>query len=1056
MRKLLLWLDENLLFVITGFLLAFIPLFPKLPLFEVIPGYIVRVRLEDFLIAGTLLVWLIQLWRRKVSFGPNPLTMPILTYLTVGVLSMISAVFITRTVPMESLHVGKMVLHFLRRVEYFSLFFVFFSSVKSLKHVKIYLGILLAAVVGVTLYGYGQKYLYWPAFSTMNREFAKGWVLYLTQHARVLSTFGGHYDLAAYTMIVLILLWAIFFSVVKRWQKVLIFVVLAGTFWLLILTASRTSFLAYLAGVTILFALWMFKSGIGWATRRWLGVVTLSIVVMLLFGDLSDRFLTLLKLEQRVSGIRTLLTRPFGTPPKNTDIAFLENNLEAVTSKSDFPPLPRKPTDVFDEQPNFISTQSATGTAIAKEVPRTYSQAALVYDLSTGIRLDALWPRAIAGFMRNPLLGSGYSTLTKTQVTEFTEAESTDNDYLRTLGETGILGFLAFGWILGTILVVIWKKFTQAQDRVLFAFMVGLAGVVIGLLVNAIYIDVFEASKVAFSFWALTGIVLGGVKVAKLSGKTDALPQIPHVRESLISIKEGAIRIAISYKSHLLVIIILAFIFRQYRIYEPLADWHSWRQADTSAVTRNFIRYGIDPLFPRYDDLSSVASGQPNPEGYRFVELPLYNIAAVVVDKLFPGFTLEYSGRLTSIFASIGTLIFLFLLVYKYLGVRPALLTSFFFAVTPYNIFWSRVILPEPTLVFLTTSMLYFFDKWVDTDKLKFWIISILLAAAALLVKFTAVFLVFPIGYLAWKRWGKRVSTQPLLYLYITLVIIPFVLWRWHISRFPEGIPAFTWLFNGNGIRFKGAWFWWLFAERLAKMILGGWGVGLMVIGLIRPIRRIGNKTQNFLSSILNKVSTYRKTNWFFHMWLLGMLVYLAVFATGNVQHDYYQIILVPIVCVFLGWGADFLIGDGTKIFHPWLSRGALIVSIIFMLMFGWYQARDLYNINHPEIVEAGREFDRVIPQTQVKVIAPYGGDTAFLYQTGRKGWPIVEGSIDDMIKKGAHYYISVIFDDYTNSIIDVAKQAELGLDLHPFKIIKQTNDYVIIQLVPDQLLPYR
>ena len=62
----------------------------------------------------------------------------------------------------------------------------------------------------VAVYGFGQKYLYWPAFSTMNREFSKGWVLYLTEHARVLSTFGGHYDLAAFIMMVLILLWSLF------------------------------------------------------------------------------------------------------------------------------------------------------------------------------------------------------------------------------------------------------------------------------------------------------------------------------------------------------------------------------------------------------------------------------------------------------------------------------------------------------------------------------------------------------------------------------------------------------------------------------------------------------------------------------------------------------------------------------------------------------------------------------------------------------------------------------------------------------------------------------
>src|SRR3989304_2562258 len=102
------------------------------------------------------------------------------------------------------------------------------------------------AMVGVTLYGYGQKYLYFPVYSTMNREFAKGWKLYLTEHARVPSTFGGHYDLAAFTMIMLTILLALFFLTSQKLLKLVFGVSFILAFWLLILTASRTSFIAYL------------------------------------------------------------------------------------------------------------------------------------------------------------------------------------------------------------------------------------------------------------------------------------------------------------------------------------------------------------------------------------------------------------------------------------------------------------------------------------------------------------------------------------------------------------------------------------------------------------------------------------------------------------------------------------------------------------------------------------------------------------------------------------------------------------------------------------------
>ena len=84
--------------------------------------------------------------------------------------------------------------------------------------------------------------------------------------------------------------------------------------------------------------------------------------------------------------------------------------------------------------------------------------------------------------------------------------------------------------------------------------------------------------------------------------------------------KSSAIRL-------LFVILVLGFLVRLYRFDSPIADWHSWRQADTSAVSRNFATYGFDILHPRFDDLSNVPSGLENPRGYRFVEFPIYNIA---------------------------------------------------------------------------------------------------------------------------------------------------------------------------------------------------------------------------------------------------------------------------------------------------------------------------------------------------------------------------------------------------------------------------------------------
>src|SRR3990167_9057766 len=131
----------------------------------------------------------------------------------------------------------------------------------------------------------------------------------------------------------------------------------------------------------------------------------------------------------------------------------------------------------------------------------------------------------------------------------------------------------------------------------------------------------------------------------------------------------------------LLGIVVLGIILRLYRFDSPIADWHSWRQADTSAVSRNFVNEGFDLLHPKFDDLSNVPSGINNPEGYRFVEFPLYNLAQAGFYELIGIFTLEGWGRLVSIFSSVAATIFIFLILKKHQNDVVGLIGAFFFAV---------------------------------------------------------------------------------------------------------------------------------------------------------------------------------------------------------------------------------------------------------------------------------------------------------------------------------------------------------------------------------------
>ncbi|MBI2309950.1 O-antigen ligase family protein [Candidatus Collierbacteria bacterium] len=515
-------LNRPWLFWLAVFLSIFIPLYPKFPLFDVLPGYIVRVRLEDFFILVFALIYL-GLWiLGKVKPLKNPLFWIVVGYLAVGAVSGLVAIFIIKTIPMESVHILKWALHWARRVEYFFPLFLFYDGFKNRDYFKNLILVLTLVVLATAVYGFGQKYAQWPVYSTMNREFAKGWRLVLTEHARVPSTFAGHYDLAAFLVLVLPLTMGAVFYSRSLSGKILGWSAFISGYTLLILTASRTSFLALAGSIILLFGFYIHALGWKKTLVQMLIITVFGATTFLAFGDLSGRFSQIINLSKANGYIANNIFHLDQKTPQH--YVNISDQLALVADKTDIPPVPVKsrgsgsqgatgeespeflsPPDVYGDIPDLFSSVDSNGVVTIISKPRQYSVAAFTYGLSSAIRFDALWPRAIAGFKKNPLLGSGYSTLVKVQVTDFTEAESTDNDYLRALGETGLLGFFLFYGAIVYAAYLIWKSLKTREfyegKAVLAAVLVG----ILGLLINATYIDVFEASKVALAFWGLIG-----------------------------------------------------------------------------------------------------------------------------------------------------------------------------------------------------------------------------------------------------------------------------------------------------------------------------------------------------------------------------------------------------------------------------------------------------------------------------------------------------------------------------------------------------------------------
>lgn len=458
---------NNLLFFLVLLLFVFIPLYPKFPLINV-KGTFVAIRLEDLIIGLTIGLWFVYLIlsNKLKVFLNDKLTQAILLFFFIGSVSIFSAIFLTHSVIW---HLS--MFHLLRRVEFIMLLPVVASTVKNKKGFILILIALSLTVLAVNLYAFGQQYLDWPVISTTNSEFSKGLILRLTPGARVNSTFAGHYDLAVFLASALVIMTALLFAVRKKIKIVIAFLGIIS-FVVLIMTAARLSFVAAFIGVIV--SLILTKK------RKYIFLLLLFGVAILIYpSQLRDRLISTITINIFHQG-----TRYKG-----------QTNDQQVRSKLNIPTLAVKTSSTSALTSTFATKSATISSDITPGEPIDTTQLGVYRSFQ--IRLNIEWPRAFTAFVKNPFLGTGYSSIDI----------ATDNDFLRSLGEVGLLG------TLGLIFIFIETSkriltFLKNEDKFIRCFSAGVLSLILTFVVNGLFIDVFEASKVASLFWMILGLNL--------------------------------------------------------------------------------------------------------------------------------------------------------------------------------------------------------------------------------------------------------------------------------------------------------------------------------------------------------------------------------------------------------------------------------------------------------------------------------------------------------------------------------------------------------------------
>lgn len=406
----------------------------------------------------------------------------------------------------------------------------------------------------------------------------------------------------------------------------------------------------------------------------------------------------------------------------------------------------------------------------------------------------------------------------------------------------------------------------------------------------------------------------------------------------------------------------LATALRLVQIQAPILGVHSWRQADTAGLARNFHEQHL-PLWLPQVDWGGAGSG------FAETDFPIYSYAVGVLYDLFG--VHEALARLLSLACSVGALLLLQRLGSRLLGPEAGWWGALTFAVVPLSVFYGRSVQPEALLLLAASLTLERGVAWHDHGRARdLALVGLGLGLASLIKVLPLFWLGIPLLWLGWCRHGRQLLRRPGPWLVLLAVVAVTALWYAHAHG----------LYRSTGLSFG---FWGARASRYSWGDLVGpgyWGDvllrfvvrGLAVLGLVPLV--LG----------LRKLPAAAEVR-ILPLGLGAVLLAGALAPASSRIHEYYQLPLLLFACPLVGLGCTRLAraAEGSLRWLLPLGLGLVLsASLVILSLDYWGRERPA---GDPTWALAQR-IRQETPQGAL-LVSVTGGDPTLLYLSHRKGW---------------------------------------------------------------------
>jgi hypothetical protein len=188
-----------------------------------------------------------------------------------------------------------------------------------------------------------------------------------------------------------------------------------------------------------------------------------------------------------------------------------------------------------------------------------------------------------------------------------------------------------------------------------------------------------------------------------------------------------------------------------------------------------------------------------------------------------------------------------------------------------------------------------------------------------------------------------------------------------------------------------------------------------------------------------------------FHDWLMAMAMFILFVGTGNADHHWYQLPLIPIASAFAAAAVVYVLRATSK--KRVTSAQYSVAALVLLGSLGWlayYGLRRDYVEWNPGCIQAAAKLDQIAPPN-ARLLITDEGDPSCMYYSRRKGWhfwtPLDDSDgialLERYRARGAGY---LILDEYHLWWLDYYKGFATHIENH-YTIAARSNRYIVFNL---------